>query len=112
VAKLPPRPPGTAEADYRSVTVYDAIDRPVLHTPATRGMSVSELERLSIVPTALSYDESPTEQGALSTVSMPPAGSGATILRVSYDYTASGQVAARSGALLRRDPSALPCSKP
>ncbi len=87
IAKSSPVPAGDVEVDYRSIIIYDDLDRIVRQEPANRGMSPARMEELGIGIATYAYDGTlgPDTHaiGRLSYVSLP-------IGSVSYDYDNRG----------------------
>lgn len=83
-----PLPAGATASDFRSSTTYDPLDRPVTHTPATRGLTAARRTELKIGPTTKVYDGADNGVGQLERVTLPFAfGS------VAYRYDVHGRVA-------------------
>ncbi|HLL23233.1 MAG TPA: RHS repeat-associated core domain-containing protein [Kofleriaceae bacterium] len=51
-----PVPTGGTPADYKMVTTYDRLNRPMTVTPPTRGMSAARLAQLGLGVTTYAYD--------------------------------------------------------
>ena len=81
-----PLPAGAADSDYRSTTTYDPLDRPVTHTPASRGLTPARRTELKIGPTTRVYDGADNGVGQLERVTLP-------FGSVAYRYDVHGRVA-------------------
>jgi len=67
-----PVPAGKPERDYTSTTTYDALDRAVAHTPATRGVGALQLASLGVGTSTTHYDRTTGDGVALpSSISLP-----------------------------------------
>ncbi|MGE3674572.1 MAG: RHS repeat-associated core domain-containing protein, partial [Polyangiaceae bacterium] len=91
VLAVHPNPDGIFGLDYWSSWHYDALDRVVSSTPATRGLSTAEIARYQAdQPTLYVYDEGAAANGVgrLTQVVLPYG-------TISYDYDAQGRVAGR-----------------
>ncbi len=81
-----PLPAGAADSDFRSSTTYDPLDRPVTHTPASRGLTAARRTELKIGPTTKVYDGADNGVGQLERVTLP-------FGSVAYRYDVHGRVA-------------------